>query len=151
MRSRLSLSGSLGRELGPGQGEPARQPPHSSPTAKFNALQERFRQLRNDRKVRRGILFPEEIEEIRQQDRARATAYFTARLSGGRPEHPLSRRRKQRWALATTALSDAAFCRNVVRLRKGSRAFPICAHLRGRRKSPMLPAQPCGCPVPLAE
>lgn len=75
-----ALSGTSGGE----------EPSASSPSGRVAALQERYRNLQSDRKVRRGILFAHEVEALGGRERQRAIGFYMARLSGGRIERRLS-------------------------------------------------------------
>jgi hypothetical protein len=83
---------------------PGQEPSASSAAGRIAALRERFRNLQNDRKIRRGILFAHEVESLGARERQRAMGFYMARLSGGIAERPLSG--EERTALASGDYGD---------------------------------------------
>lgn len=87
-----SLLRSLTQELrAPPGTDPTAPVASGSPAARLSALQARFRRLRNERKVRKGILFVQEVQELHSQAKDRAVAHFLPLLAGRSGEQPLSR------------------------------------------------------------
>jgi hypothetical protein len=64
--------------------------PRTSPRGKLDSLKERFHRLRNERKVLRGILFLQELQDLASAERTRAVAYFAPRLADRPGEQPLA-------------------------------------------------------------
>jgi hypothetical protein len=64
--------------------------PPPTATADLDALRERFQTLENDRKVVRGILFAQEVDEIDAKERSRALAYYAPKLGARSDEQPLT-------------------------------------------------------------